>query len=186
MIWFRKTISLFPIFLVFIISTSTLFGQERRSFVGPYKVASYDGKASFGYRLENNDTIFHGPFKMQRSNLGALLQKKDSTFMFKGQFENNRPFGPWQFQFGEFQSDSITEIVGLQYKLNVSGIQEEATGSIVNGKPDGRWTYAINNIENSEVLSVDSLGMVSLMMNGFNTLILIRGILKVGFSITES
>lgn len=129
-------------------------GQENQKYQGPFQVGPFKGKASYHYKIKNSDTIFNGSFRMQLSNLGALLKKQDTTFFFKGNFENNYPEGDWKFQFGKFQSDSLTELVGLQYNLKVSGVQEEAVGSLKKGKPHGEWNYTINRIKDSEIAQI--------------------------------
>ncbi len=107
--------------------------------------------ADFQYKMVENDTVLDGPFQLQRSNLGALLAKSDYSFLFKGVFKDNYPNGYWKFQFGEFQSDSITQVLDYQYILNITGTQEEAEGILNNGKPDGTWTITKNRIKDSEV-----------------------------------
>lgn len=147
-----KTVLIFILFLVVFIGTPwALNGQESQQYEGPFHVGEFKGKASYAYKIENNDTIFNGSFRMQLSDLGALLKKQDTTFFFKGNFEDNYPEGNWQFQFGRFQSDSLTELVGLQYNLKVNGVQEEALGVLKKGKPEGQWNYTLNRIIDSEV-----------------------------------
>lgn len=125
--------------------------QERQKFSGPLKVAGFEGEADYTYMIKGVDTILDGAFSMNRSNLNALLQNTDAFFSFNGGFTNGYPEGKWMFQFGEFQSESDTEVVGYQYRVKVSGTQHEAQGNIVQGKPDGVWTYTVKEIENSEV-----------------------------------
>ncbi|WP_289644634.1 hypothetical protein [Maribacter aestuarii] len=132
-------------------STVSVLGQEDLVYNGGLKVGSYEGNAMYYYKVVDGDTVLNGPFRMERSNLGALLEKKDSTFSFSGNFRNDYPTGDWRFQFGQFKSDSLTRVEGYQYKINVSGIQQESNGSMVNGKPDGNWTIVKNKIEDSEI-----------------------------------
>lgn len=127
------------------------YGQEDLIYSGPLTVSSFQGNARYHYKIVDGDTLLNGSFQMQRSNLDALLKEKDSTFLFTGDFTNNFPNGDWRFQFGEYQSDSLTEVIGYQYKLNVNGTQEEAKGSMVMGKPDGLWVFIQNRIKNSEI-----------------------------------
>ena len=142
----------FALLILCLLGPSTqLYGQQDQQYQGEYKVGKYEGEAVFSFRLENNDTILDGPFLMQRSNLDALIEKEDYSFSFQGAFENNYPQGVWNFQFGEFKSDRATEVVNYQYRVNVSGIQNQASGSFVNGKPDLRWNYTVDRIAESEV-----------------------------------
>lgn len=129
----------------------SLKGQENLIYNGSLKVGPYQGNAMYYYHIVEGDTILDGPFQIQRSNLGALLEKKDQTFTFKGAFKRDFPIGEWYFQFGEFESDSITEVVGYQYKINVNGTQQETRGSLNKGRPNGKWTFIKNNIQNSEI-----------------------------------
>lgn len=127
------------------------YTEEQERYQGNYKINGYSGKADYQYLISGTDTIFHGVFQMQRSSLDALLQKEDASFSFKGHFENGVAEGDWQFQFGEFQSDSESKLVGYEYRVLISGIQEEGGGAIKDGRPDGTWTYEVNRIKESEI-----------------------------------
>lgn len=115
------------------------------------KLGPYEGRANFGYRLVQGDTVLNGEFSMQRSNLMELLERQDYSFLFKGQFENGVPQGEWTFEFGKFQSDQASKVVDYQYRVLVSGTQESAKGSISNGVPDGTWVILEEEIEKSEI-----------------------------------
>ncbi len=128
-----------------------VYGQEQRTYSGPYQLGKYKGDANFGYLISDQDTLLQGDFKMQRSSLDALLAKEDNSFLFSGAFENDYPTGNWKFEFGEFQSDKQTQVVDYQYRVLVSGVQEEAKGKVVKGRPDGPWIYEVNRIADSEV-----------------------------------
>ena len=139
------------LFLALFASCQLIQAQERQEFSGPMKIGQFIGKAEYTYIFKDNDTIIDGTFRMNQSNLDALLKNSDGFFSFTGQFDNGYPDGNWKFQFGEFQSESETEVVGYQYRVKVSGTQHEATGNMVQGKPDGKWTFNVTEIENSEV-----------------------------------
>ncbi len=125
--------------------------QEEQTYQGPLSVSGYHGDADYTYLLVDGDTVLNGPFRLRKANLDALLQKQDYSFDFKGNFRNNFPVGPWRFQFGTFQSNNESQVVDYQYRVAISGVQEEASGNMVNGKPDGTWQYSVNEIEDSEV-----------------------------------
>ncbi|MEM9648081.1 MAG: hypothetical protein AAF969_06340 [Bacteroidota bacterium] len=125
--------------------------QEKQHFKGPLTVGQFNGEAEYDFRVVVGDTILDGPFSMIRSNLNALLEDKDNFFSFTGGFQNGYPNGDWNFQFGEFQSGVDTKVVDLQYRLNVSGTTNSASGTISMGKPNGLWTFDSKKIENSEV-----------------------------------
>ena len=127
--------------------------QDKSQYSGNYQVGPYRGQADFQYYLSENDTIFDGPFKMQQSNLDALVREEDQSFNFQGTFQNNLPQGAWDFQFGKFKTDSQTEVVNYQYRVSVSGIQHKASGSFDKGKPDGLWNLKVDEIEKSEITS---------------------------------
>lgn len=129
----------------------SIWSQEELHYAGPFQVGSYTGEVGYTYRINKGDTVLQGPFNFRRSNLGALLDKKDKTFSFSGNFSDGFPNGAWQFQFGEFESDKKTEVVGYQYRVNVNGVQQEAKGNIGMGKPDGLWTFSEELIEDSEI-----------------------------------
>ena len=131
--------------------TIQTYGQENLRFQDTLQVGKYIGKADYYYRIADNDTILDGAFKMERSNLEALLEKGDYSFSFEGEFQNNYPTGDWRFQFGEFQSDSVTQVVDYQYRLNITGTQEEAGGKLSRGRANGKWIITTNSIIDSEV-----------------------------------
>ncbi|MDT0607588.1 hypothetical protein [Croceitalea rosinachiae] len=125
--------------------------QEKLNYQGPLSVGNYTGDANYAYRIIDSDTLFDGPFRLKRANLDALLQKQDYTFDFSGSFQDNYPNGFWKFQFGQFQSNNESQVVDYQYRVAISGVQEEASGNIVLGKPDGSWIYSVNKIEDSKI-----------------------------------
>lgn len=133
------------------LGTSNLVAQTIREYSGPLEIGSYKGRAGYTYRVESGDTLLDGAFRFSRSSLQSLLKEADTSFDISGSFSRNMPQGPWQFRFGTYRSDSITDMVGLQYTLKVSGVQHEATGSLVSGRPDGQWIHAVNRISGSEV-----------------------------------
>lgn len=137
--------------ILFICLPLALQGQQTLHYAGPLQVGQYKGEAGYDYKIVGKDTVLHGSFLMERSNLEALLENEDSSFLFSGTFKNDFPNGFWRFQFGEFQSNSQTQVIDYQYRVLVSGTQEEATGILKMGKPDGPWTYTVNRIKDSEV-----------------------------------
>ena len=128
--------------------------SQTEVFSGKLSAGGFTGTAEFPFNLVNGDTIPNGTFLMYKSNVDALLKEKDSFFSFSGTFDEGYPEGFWKFQFGEFSSNNSSQVVGYQYRLNVSGIQHDAFGNLVEGKPDGDWVYKIAKVENSEVLEV--------------------------------
>ncbi|WP_131819041.1 hypothetical protein [Flagellimonas flava] len=125
--------------------------QEKQHFRGPLTVGQFQGEAEYDFQVVEGDTILDGPFSMIRSNLNALLEDKDNFFSFIGGFKNGYPNGDWNFQFGEFQSGEGTKVIDLQYRLNVSGTTNGASGTISMGRPNGLWTFDSKKIENSEI-----------------------------------
>ncbi len=138
-------------FLLFSLVSVLSFGQGRNSFSGNYTLGPYEGKATYSYNVIGIDTILDGPFKMERSNLEALLKRNDSSFLFSGNFKEGQPDGPWLFQFGEFYTDSTTQVSGFQYKVNVNGTLREAKGSFNAGNPNGKWRFAKKKIKDSQI-----------------------------------
>ncbi|MEM9000799.1 MAG: hypothetical protein AAGB24_11095 [Bacteroidota bacterium] len=138
-------------FALLLLFSFEFFAQERQQFSGAFQVGKFKGEADYSYKVIESDTILDGPFQMERSNLGALLESKDHFFSFSGAFEDDYPKGNWKFQFGEFQSDSSAKVEGYQYRLNIRGIQHEAQGTLQQGKPDGEWTYVVSQIANATV-----------------------------------
>ena len=147
----KRTLYNMAFLAAFVLGLFQVSGQQVQRYTGPYNVGQYSGQANFNYRIVAGDTILQGPFQMQRSNLGALVDDSDAFFGFLGSFENGYPNGYWKLQFGEFSSGSTSELVGFQYRVNVSGVQLEASGDIQKGRPDGEWTISRERIENSEV-----------------------------------
>ncbi|WP_276389000.1 hypothetical protein [Eudoraea chungangensis] len=124
--------------------------QETR-YQGPLRVAGYKGEANYQYYIIEGDTLRNGPFRIQRSDLESLLQNKDTSFLFSGNYKDNIPEGTWRLKYGSFTSGNSSEVVDYQYRVLVNGIQQEAVGMLRNGLPEGMWNVAVNRIENSEV-----------------------------------
>lgn len=129
----------------------TTFGQDRETFEGTMQLGSYQGKAQYQYVISSQDTLFDGPFQVQRSSLEALLEKEDASFLFKGNFDKGVPTGSWKFEFGEFKTDSRSEVIDYEYRVLISGVQEEGTGTLAEGRLDGQWTYQVNRIKDSKI-----------------------------------
>lgn len=144
-------LSVFQIVIYLLCFPIVLYSQQEFQYEGPLEIGKYKGEGSYGYRVANGDTILDGSFQMFKSNLQALLEKEDASFSILGSFDDDYPVGFWQFQFGEFQSESKSQVVDFQYRVKVSGVQEEASGRIKKGKPDGPWTYSVRQIKDSEV-----------------------------------
>jgi hypothetical protein len=152
MIGFKTKYPFISVLLVMLVCIPlALQGQETLHYAGPLKVGKYKGEAGYDYKVVGKDTLLNGPFLMERSNLEALLENEDSSFLFSGTFRDHYPTGFWRFQFGEFQSNSQSQVIDYQYRVLVSGTQEEASGTLKKGKPDGSWTYTVNRIKDSEV-----------------------------------
>ena len=146
-------ILLFTLFLLLQLPLHSL-AQERQQYQGKFKLGKYLGNADFSYKVSGKDTIYDGPFQFQRSSLLALMENEDFSFLFRGNLENGIAYGPWQFQFGDYKSNSQSEIVDFEYRVLISGIQEEGTGAIQNGSPDGNWRYQVNRVKDSELDTV--------------------------------
>ncbi|MFC4096763.1 hypothetical protein [Euzebyella saccharophila] len=146
--YFPKRLS--PIFLLLFLGC-ILYAQEKEQYLGPFNLGDYEGQATFEYITNEQDTIYHGPFELTSTNLGALLNEADTSFNFSGAFEQNKANGPWQFQFGKFKSNSESTLVGYEYRVLISGTQEQGSGTLQSGVPDGPWEYRIDVIKDSEI-----------------------------------
>ncbi len=138
-------------FLLATLGKLTAQDQDVFRFKGPLTINEFRGEAEYDYSLIEGDTLLTGPFRFQSSNLNALMKASDKSFRFSGNFLSGLSDGQWNFQFGEFKTDSTTKVVDFQYRLNVSGIQNKSSGKITRGKPNGRWAYEVLNVKNSEV-----------------------------------
>ncbi|SDQ74983.1 hypothetical protein [Flagellimonas zhangzhouensis] len=151
---------LFSLLFAFTLFTMS-YGQERKLYEGPLKVGPYFGKAVYQYTLVDLDTIFDGDFQLQKSNLETLMEKEDASFLFEGFFDGGIANGPWEFQFGEYKTNSQSQVVDYEYRVLVSGVQEIGSGMLSEGKPDGTWTYTINKIKDSEIDQVEFKSSIS-------------------------
>ncbi len=151
MIQIKKKILFHWLLFLSACTSISMQSQEAQRYQGPLAVNKYIGEADYGYKIVNGDTLLNGAFQIQRSNLESLLEKEDYSFLFKGNFSNNYPTGQWNFQFGEYQSNRQSQVVDYQYRVLVSGTQEDADGFMQEGRPQGLWTYTVNQIKDSEV-----------------------------------
>ena len=136
------------------IGTHKIYAQDKRLFEGELKANQYVGDARYQYSIIENDTVLDGFFDFKKANLDALLKKQDYTFHFSGSFKKNRPNGYWKFQFGTFESNNESQVIDYQYRVAINGLQEEASGEIRNGKPNGKWVYSANEITDSKISSI--------------------------------
>ena len=141
---------LLPLFFQLVLPLST-YGQELKTYEGPLQVGPYQGKAVYQYSIIDLDTVFNGDFQLRKSNLETLMEQKDSSFGFTGYFDKGVANGPWEFQFGEFNTNNQSQVVDNEYRVLISGVQEIGTGDLAQGKPDGTWTYTINQIKDSQI-----------------------------------
>ncbi len=144
---------LFPVLLFFMFSLLAS-AQERKTYEGPLQIGPYSGNAVYQFMISDLDTIFDGNFQLQQSNLETLVENEDTSFRFSGSFSKDVASGPWQFEFGEYNTNSQSQVVDYEYRVLVSGRQEVGQGRLVDGKPDGDWTYTINQIKDSEIEKV--------------------------------
>lgn len=138
-------------FLLFFFLQLVLIAQERGEYSGPFQIGKYLGNARYQFYTSERDTILDGPFLFQKSNLETLLTQQDSSFTIKGNFMDALANGPWQFQFGNYSTDSKSEVVDFEYRILVSGTQEMVNGVLSSGLPDGDWSVSFQEVENSEV-----------------------------------
>ncbi|WP_349351239.1 MULTISPECIES: hypothetical protein [unclassified Flagellimonas] len=144
---------LFSVFLVLAVILPSL-GQDPKTYEGPLQVGDYSGQAVYQYIISDLDTIYNGDFLWQQSNLETLVENEDASFRISGAFDQGIAHGPWQFEFGEYQTNSQSQVVGYEYRVLVSGTQEKGEGRLSEGKPDGNWTYTINQIKDSEIQQI--------------------------------
>ena len=118
----RSTFFLFPL-LFFVLAglASDASAQASEHYTGAYQAGNYRGQAEFSYRVVEGDTVIDGAFRLQRSNLQALLTGADDSFSVSGTMIQGTPVGRWTFEFGTFQSDSATRVEGYAYRLSVTG-----------------------------------------------------------------
>lgn len=138
---------------ILLCNLNALFAQEKWEYNGPYKLLNYQGKATYGFELNEQDTILNGGFLMQKSNLENLLTKKDSTFLIEGVFDKGIASGFWKFRFGVFEAQAESKVVDYQYRISASGVQEEVQGRMVQGKPDGSWNYTVQRIKDADIVN---------------------------------
>ncbi|MCX2745393.1 hypothetical protein OO013_16055 [Mangrovivirga sp. M17] len=129
----------------------TMAGQGEAEYSGPFSVSGYTGIAEFKYQIEEGDTILTGPFELSQIDPRSLIQEEDDYFLFKGGFKNDLPDGYWKFVFGEFGTNNNAEFEDNAYRVKLDGIIHRASGSLNNGKPNGKWTHKIEELDNSEI-----------------------------------
>lgn len=119
-------------------------------YAGNYQLEELQGQAEYFYQLDGGDTVRQGSFRMQGTDLQALLSGGDSQFSFLGAFEEGRPQGEWQLEFGNYTASGAAELVGFQYHLEVTGIQHRAFGTITDGKLDSTWIHEVRRVAQSQ------------------------------------
>ncbi|MEN0048109.1 MAG: hypothetical protein AAF806_13700 [Bacteroidota bacterium] len=125
------------------------FSGDSLLYEGTYQIGRFKGQATFFYKLDNQDTLLHGNFQMEGSNLPALLSGKGSYFSFIGAFQQNEPNGQWSFEFGDYTASHLTKVDTHQYQLAINGIQQQAKGKLQDGQAEGKWIQKVQRIEAS-------------------------------------
>lgn len=124
-------------------------------YTGPYRVGDYAGRARYQYDLTvEGDTVREGGFRMEGSDLAALLSGGDSYFAFRGSFRDDVPSDRWRFTFGEYVAEGSADVDGFEYHLLVDGEQRQTTGTLRRGRPDSRWTTEVRRVEASRPTDV--------------------------------
>ena len=142
------------VILLILACVNLVAAQQTQSFTGPFRIGEFNGKAKYAYNIMAGDTVLNGDFRFEKSDLEALFENKDQSFLFLGQFDKGYAQGNWKFQMGAYETRREAELVDYQYRVLVSGLQKEATGNFKSGKPDGKWNYRVSKIKNSEVDTV--------------------------------
>lgn len=124
-------------------------GDAPPTYRGAYRLLDFNGTAEYAYRTRGRDTLREGPFRMQASNLDSLLAGKTGYFSAAGTYDDDRPAGDWQLAFGEYRISGSAEVVDYQYRLDVDGTLQEASGAVERGRPTGEWINLIRKIEDS-------------------------------------
>lgn len=130
---------------------TSFLAQEVFNYQGPLTIGPFSGEARYNYKVVEGDTLLDGSFTMERSNLDEMIEARDTSFVFSGNFKDGYPDDLWRFEIGDYQSERGSRMVDYQYRISVSGIQEQATGKLRLGRPTGAWEYLIQEIENSAV-----------------------------------
>ena len=146
-----KEITLSTLLLTFF--PYSLYTQVELGYSGPYQVGEYKGRAEFGYKLVDGDTLFDGAFMLESTNLQDLLSNQDHYFFCKGTFKDDLAVGSWWFKFGELSIDSTAshEVNDYHYKVKTKGIHHEASGDIFEGTPHGKWVHTVASVKGSQV-----------------------------------
>lgn len=126
------------------------FSADLLLYEGTYQIGSFEGQAIYSYKLNHQDTLLHGTFQMEGSNLPALLSGEGSYFSFEGAFQQNKPNGQWSFEFGDYTASHLTKVDTHQYQLAINGIQQQAKGTLQDGQPEGKWRQRVQHMEASK------------------------------------
>lgn len=122
------------------------FSEDRLLYEGIYQIGAFEGQATYFYELDHQDTLLHGSFQIEGSDLPAILSGKGSYFFFAGAFQQNEPNGQWSFEFGDYTAKNLTKVDTHQYQLTINGIQQKAKGRIQGGQPEGKWIQKVQRM----------------------------------------
>ena len=124
-----------------------VLGQSE--YAGAYRLGPWQGEAAFSYHLEKGDTIFQGPFHMERRDLGTSAAA-DNYFRIEGQYARNIPQGGWIFQFGKLRSNGSVSVTDDEYQLRLDGTLHRVAGELLDGRYHGKWLHEVHEIRNSK------------------------------------
>ena len=127
-------------------SLPSVLGQ---SFSGAYQLGPLQGEAAFSFRLQNGDTILHGPFQMERGDVNSQ-EENEGYFFVKGNYADNIPHGAWIFRFGQFAPTGTIRLEDYQYRIQLDGNLHQIQGELTNGRYQGPWIHEVTEINNSQ------------------------------------
>lgn len=122
----------------------------QKSYEGPFSRGNYSGFAEYQFQIIEGDTIFDGSFLFKEFDFDSLLLAQDTFHSFAGNFRTGRPYGSWNFQFGNFTKGDEIQVNNLNYDVRVNGLYHNAYGELINGMPQGYWTHEVYYLKNSE------------------------------------
>lgn len=127
------------------------WSQTKKVYEGDYTYLGKQGKAEFEYVLNSaSEQVKDGRFYFELSERKDNGQSDFLKRTYSGSFVMNSRNGIWEVM-EENLIVKIKDIVDLDVKADLSGVQSKITAQYKNGLPEGSWTFERNLIEGGNV-----------------------------------
>ncbi|TVR37925.1 MAG: hypothetical protein EA392_11475 [Cryomorphaceae bacterium] len=148
----KACISITLLFLSHAVPSSAQSGKSEKLYEGYYALKTgWEGHAQFAYKVERNDTIYHGPFRFDATKRAPENENNLLGVSYAGSYLDGNKSGNWEFSFKNFTVSPGFAIRGYQLVKEADGEDFVVSAKFEKGKAQGKWNIALNRIKASQI-----------------------------------